>query len=58
MGIKGIHIVLILVSVLLALVFGFWGVTHDFRGLGYFSFATSVALIIYGILFIRKAKVL
>jgi hypothetical protein len=58
MGIKNIHIILIAASVLLSLVFGFWAVTHDYNTLGYISFALAIGLIVYGIQFLKKAKVL
>ena len=58
MGIKNIHIILISASILLSLVFGLWGLNHDFKTLGYISLLTSVSLVIYGVQFIKKVKVL
>lgn len=58
MGIKNIHIILISASVILSLVFGFWGVTHDFKALGGIAFALAVGLTIYGVQFLKKAKAL
>ena len=56
MGIKNIHIVLITASIGLAVLFGLWAITHDYNGLGYASLITAVALVIYGISFLKKLK--
>lgn len=58
MGIKNIHIFLISAASILALGFGIWALTHNYVGLGYCSLASAVGLVIYGIQFVKKAKVL
>ena len=58
MGIKYIHVVLILVSIVLSIGFGVWTLNHDYAIWGYVSFATAVALIVYGVNFIKKMKAL
>ena len=58
MGIKNIHILLISASSLLALVFGVWGLNNDYKVLAYCSLAAAVGLIVYGVQFVKKAKVL
>jgi hypothetical protein len=58
MGIKYIHVTLIVVSILLALGFGFWALNHEFMAWGYGSFAMAVGLIVYCLKFIRKMKAL
>ena len=55
MGIKNIHITLISVSVLLGFGFGFWALKNSYAGLGYISLIAAVALIVYGINFIKKS---
>lgn len=56
MGIKNIHIMLISCSVLVALVFGFWALNHDYRLLGYVSLIVAAGLVVYGINFLNKVK--
>ncbi len=58
MGIKNIHIALIIVSTILAGIFGMWGLNHNFKGLGYASLAASFALLLYGVYFFKKVKML
>jgi len=58
MGIKYIHVILIIVSILLSLGFGLWTLNHDFMAWGYCSFVIAVALIIYCVKFIQKMKAL
>ena len=58
MGIKYIHVVLIFVSIVLSLGFGFWTLNHSYQALGYSSMAIAVGLIVYGIQFIKKMKAL
>jgi len=58
MDIKYIHVVLIVVSIILSLGFGFWALIHDYGLLGYCSFAIAVGLIIYCVQFIKKMKAL
>ena len=63
MSLKAFHIVFIIVSVLLSFGFGVWGVyTHlsfgnvTFLIMGVISFVIGIALIIYGINFMKKLK--
>ena len=58
MGIKYIHVTLIVVSILLSLGFGFWTLNHDYTAWGYVSFVTAVGLIVYCVQFVKKMKVL
>jgi len=58
MGIKYIHVVLIVVSIILSLGFGFWTLWHEYASWGYCSFAIAGALAIYCVGFIKKMKVL
>jgi len=58
MGIKYIHVLLIVVSIILSLAFGLWALIHDYRPLGYCSFAIAVGLIVYCVQFVRKMKAL
>jgi hypothetical protein len=58
MGIKYIHVVLIIVSILLSIGFGFWTLNRNYTASGYVSFAVAVGLIIYCVQFIRKMKAL
>ena len=58
MGIKNIHIVLIVASVLLCLFFGLWSVNNAHGPWGIIAFVTAIALGIYGITFVKKAKTL
>ena len=58
MGIKNIHIVLITASVFICLIFSIWSVNnaHDLWGTA--SFAAAIALAVYGVGFVKKAKTL
>lgn len=58
MGIKYIHVVLIVVSIFLSLGFGFWTLNHNYPLSAYCSFAVAVGLLFYCIQFIKKMKVL
>lgn len=58
MGIKYIHVTLIIVSIALSLGFGFWTLSHDYTAWGYGSFAIAVGLIVYCVQFVKKMKVL
>lgn len=58
MGIKGIHIALISVAIVLAFILGIWGLSHHYTMIGIISLVSSVALLIYGISFIKKAATL
>ncbi len=58
MGIKYIHVTLIVVSIVLCLGFGFWALNHDYTVWGYCSFAIAVGLVIYCVKFIRKMRTL
>ena len=63
MSLKAFHILFIIVSVLLSFGFGVWGIyTHlsfgnvTFLIMGIVSFVIGIALIIYGINFMKKLK--
>jgi len=58
MGIKYIHVVLIVASILLSFGFGVWTLNHNCALFGYLSFLIGVALIIYCTQFIKKMKAL
>ena len=58
MGIKYIHVTLIVVSIALFLGFGFWALNHDDAAWGYGSFAMAVGLTVYCVKFIQKMKAL
>ena len=58
MGIKYIHVVLIVASIGLSLGFGFWTLNHSYALGAYCSFAVAVALVFYCIQFIRRMKAL
>jgi hypothetical protein len=58
MGIKNIHLLLIVVSIILSLGFGFWTLSHHYTAWGYFSFILALLLIIYCVQFIKKMKAL
>jgi hypothetical protein len=57
-GIKYIHVVLIVASIILCLGFGFWALRHDFQPSGYGSFVVGAALIIYLARFIKRMRAL
>ncbi len=58
MGIKNIHLLLIVISIILCMVFGVWTMGHDYTAWGYCSFAITVGLIVYCVQFIKKMKAL
>jgi len=58
MDIKYIHVLLIVVSIILSLGFGLWTLNHNYRPLGFCSFAIAVGLIIYCVKFVKKMKAL
>ena len=58
MGIKYIHVVLILVSIALSFGFGLWTLNHGYTPSAYCSFAVAVALVFYCVQFIKKMKAL
>jgi hypothetical protein len=58
MGIKYIHVVLIVVSIILSLCFGLWTLNHDYRIWGYCSFAIAFGLVLYCVQFIKKMRAL
>ena len=58
MGIKNIHIVLIACSVLVALVFGIWALNNNNQALACASLIAGFGLVIYGINFLKKVKIL
>lgn len=58
MGIKYIHVTLIVVSIALCLGYGIWTLNHNYTVMAYLSFAMAVALVVYCIQFIRKMKAL
>ena len=57
-GIKNIHIALISVATILAVILGFWGISHQYKMIGIISFIAAVSLLFYGISFLKKAKTL
>jgi len=58
MGIKNIHILLISCSVLVAVFFGLWSLSHAFKALGVCSLVIAVGLFFYGINFIKTTRVM
>jgi hypothetical protein len=58
MGIKSIHIILIFAACAIAIIFGLWGLNHEYSTLGYVSLILAIGLVFYGIQFIKKAKAL
>jgi len=63
MSLKAFHVFFVIVSVLCAVVFGAWSVADYARAgrgsallLGIIGFASAVALIWYGLWFLRKLK--
>ena len=58
MGIKYIHVVLIISSIILSLGFGLWALSHNYTASSYCSFAIAAGLIFYCIQFIKKIKAL
>ena len=58
MGIKYIHVVLILVSIGLCIGFGFWTLHRSFMVSAYVSFTVAVGLTVYCFQFIKKMKAL
>ena len=64
MSLKAFHIVFIVASTLLALVFAGWGFGNYFTGngsgvdliYGIGSLIAAIALVVYGIVFLRKLK--
>jgi len=58
MGIKYIHVTLIVISIVLSLGFGIWALKHDDMAWGYCSFAATAGLVVYCIGFIKKIKAL
>lgn len=58
MGIKYIHVTLIVVSIALCLGFGYWTLYHDCTLWGYSSFVAALLLVFYLVQFIKKMKVL
>ncbi len=58
MGIKYIHVILIVVSIALSLGFGLWTLNHNDTVIGYASFAVALGLVVYCVQFIRKMKAL
>ena len=58
MGIKYIHVTLIVVSIALALGFGLWALMHNAPVSGYVSLGLMCGLIYYCVQFIKKMKAL
>ncbi|MDE2028005.1 MAG: hypothetical protein KGK03_07020 [Candidatus Omnitrophica bacterium] len=58
MGVKNIHVVLIIVSIILSLGFGFWTLGHNYILWGYASFVLAAALTLYCVKFVKKMKAL
>ena len=58
MGIKYIHVVLIVASIILSLIFGVWTLKHNNAVSAYASFIIAAGLMIYCVRFLRKMKAL
>ncbi len=58
MGIKYIHVFLIILSIGLCLGFGLWTLNHAYAIIGYCSFAIAAFLVLYCVQFIKKMKAL
>ena len=58
MGIKYIHVFLIVLSIALCVCFGLWTLNHNYTIIGYCSFAIALALVVYCVQFIKKMKAL
>ena len=58
MGIKYVHVFLIVLSIALCFGFGLWTLNHNYAIIGDCSFAVAVALVIYCVRFIKKMKAL
>jgi hypothetical protein len=58
MGIKYIHVTLIVVSIALSIGFGLWTLNHNDAAIGYASFAIAIGLVVYCVQFIKKMKAL
>jgi len=58
MGIKYIHVVLIVASIFLSLGFGAWTLNHNYLLSALASFAVAIALVVYCFQFIKKMKAL
>lgn len=56
MGIKNIHIFFISVAILISLIFGMWGMRHDYSLLGIISLVFALGMIVYGLSFLKKVK--
>lgn len=56
MGIKNIHLILIIISILFFLCLGFWSLKHNHTGGGIGSLIVALGLIPYCINFIRGLK--
>lgn len=56
MSLKAIHIFFIALSILLALGFGVWSIYHHQMLMGVLSFLIGIALVFYGIRFLRKLR--
>lgn len=56
MGIKNIHIALIVVSLAITFIFGIWGLKNDYQLLGCISMVVAIGLIFYGVDFLKKVK--
>ena len=58
MGIKNIHVVLIVASIVLSIFYGIWAINHDYIILAVVAFIAACGLLVYCIKFIRKTKAL
>ena len=59
MSLKAFHILFITLSVIVTLGFGIWSLRSETSGsptIGILSIVASVALVIYGVLFLQKLK--
>jgi len=57
MGIKNIHVILIVASILFFLGFGFWGFKNDQALYAYCSFPAAIMLIVYCVKFIKQMRI-
>lgn len=56
MSLKTLHLISIVLATALALGFGVWALDHGHPGLAGASFAAVVALVVYGIWFLKETK--
>lgn len=63
MSLKAFHIIFIIASIILAIIFGIWAInnfmeqqTYGYLFTGIGSFLVAIGLIIYEVMFIKKVK--